>query len=564
MRLKWQLRLYDGALLVLLLGLVGAATFAVVRRDVQREQERRERETQRFAAGLLHERLAAVDSAVARAARDADLLHVARRDLAGSRDAVLPLWIPLAPQLARRYDLPLLEILDGEGRVLSSAHWPAAYGLADSRGLVLALEAGSGARLVRDRVAGGEILALESARWLPPPRRYAVVGGVPADSALAQALSERAGAQLRFELHAEPAGADSSFAPGWIALPASPSEAWGGARLEPAGGDLAALRGRLVQIFLVAATAGLVVAWLLGWWISSRVTRPLEELAAGVATLAAGATPGPIAVRGSPEVRDLVASFNRMAANLAESRERQRRAERIAAWREVARRVAHEIKNALAPIQLSVDSVARSVHTGRGDLAELVDESVATVRGEVDGLKRLVSAFDEMARLPDPELRPGRLHETWERAAAPFRAALELHADGLERLPELHYDEDQIRGMLHNLLRNAVEAGAASVRSHAAPRSGGFELVLRDDGAGIDAGDLQRIFEPYFSRKEGGTGLGLAIVYKVCTDHGWGITAASPAHSQAPPGRRGSAFTIAIPSDAAAAGRGAPGPEAAR
>jgi signal transduction histidine kinase len=557
MRLKWKLRLYYGALLVLLLAVVGAATVAVVRRDFRRERERREAEAQRFVTRLLQEQLAAVDSAVARAARDPDLLHVARLDLAGSRDAAVPLWIPLAPRLARRHDLPLLQILDGEGRVLSSAHWPASYGLADSRGLVLALEADRGARLVRERVASGELLAIEAPRWLPAPRRWVVIGGVPADSALALALSERAGTRLRFELREAAAPGDSIPGRGWVALPASPLEAAGGVQLALEDGELPALRARLVQIFLGAAVTGLLVAWLLGWWISSRVTRPLEELAAGVATLAGGTTPGPIAVRGSPEVRELVSGFNRMAASLAESRERLRRAERIAAWREVARRVAHEIKNALAPIQLSVDSVARSVHTGRGDLKGLVDESVATVRGEVDGLTRLVSAFDEMARLPDPEPRPARLHDTWERAAAPFRDTLAVHAAGLERLPVLMYDEDQVRGLLHNLLRNAAQAGAARVDLRAGEGADGFEIVLRDDGSGIDPEDLQRIFEPYFTRKPGGTGLGLAIAYKVCADHGWSIAAASPAAPQAPPGRRGTAFTLVIPRRAAAGGPGA-------
>lgn len=614
MRLKWKLRLYYGALLVVLLGVLASATTAFVLHQFQIERETREEAALRFARRLAEERLAAVDSAVARAARDPDLLLLARRDLAGSRDETLGEWVPLAGRLAQQHGLPLIKILDGEGRLLSSAHWPAAYNVTDSPGLVLGLEAGRGTRLVRERDAVGEFLALESPRWLSRSRRYLVIGGVRADSLFEADLSERAGLQLRLEWRESPAevgrasgdsaaadvtgrvatvadsaarssdsgSADSGVAtvssggpsddalgwlrggmlarlvgrPGgrdWVALPTSPVEAIGGIRLHLDRGVFVDLQRRLAQMFLAATLVGAVVAWTLGWWISSRVTRPLEQLAQGVSVLTEGGTPAPIRVQGSGEVRDLVASFNRMAESLAESRERLRRAERIAAWREVARRVAHEIKNSLAPIQISVETVARSMHTGRGDLKSLVDESASTVRGEVESLTRLVNAFNEMARLPEPEVQLHRLAETWDRAALPFRETLALESSGLETLPTLLYDEDQVRKALHNLLLNAQEAGATRVRVLAGATPRGWQLVVEDDGPGIDAKDLESVFEPYFTRKPEGTGLGLAIVYKICTDHGWTVTARSPAGTQAPEdsGRPGTAFVITIPSRAA-------------
>src|SRR5262245_45826133 len=138
MRLKWKLRLYYGALLLALLGALATATTWFVLRSFRQERERRETEAALFADRLLEERMAAVDSAVARVARDPDLLLLAQRDLAGAREELLYEWKPLAEELAQRHGLPLLEILDGEGIVLSSAHWPAAYNVADSRGLVLA------------------------------------------------------------------------------------------------------------------------------------------------------------------------------------------------------------------------------------------------------------------------------------------------------------------------------------------------------------------------------------------------------------------------------------------
>jgi two-component system nitrogen regulation sensor histidine kinase NtrY len=192
------------------------------------------------------------------------------------------------------------------------------------------------------------------------------------------------------------------------------------------------------------------------------------------------------------------------------------------------------------------------MHTGRGDLARLVDESAITARGEVEALTRLVNAFNEMARLPDPELAPHRLQDTWARAAAPFHDRLTLADEGLEALPVLLYDDAQMRRTLHNLLRNAAEAGAKHARLTAAPAARGFRLTLRDDGPGIAPDDLDHLFEPYFTRKEGGTGLGLAIVYKICADHGWTVTATSPVDPSAAEGSRGAAFTLGIPAQSIA------------
>jgi nitrogen fixation/metabolism regulation signal transduction histidine kinase len=321
------------------------------------------------------------------------------------------------------------------------------------------------------------------------------------------------------------------------------------------------LQRRLAQMFVAATALGAIVAWMLGWWISSRVTRPLEQLADNLEGVAEGGTPRPVYVQGSAEVRDLVSSFNRMNESLSESRERLRRAERISAWREVARRVAHEIKNSLAPIQISVDSVARSLHTGRGDLKVLVDESASTVRGEVEALTRLVNAFNEMARLPDPELAAAYLTETWDRASTPFRDRLAVDSTGLDGLPRILHDTDQVRRAFHNLLLNALEAGAQRVVLEAGPAPRGFQLILKDDGPGVAPADLENVFEPYFTRKPEGTGLGLAIVYKICTDHGWTVAVRSPAEpaagggaatsfasaEPAPEPRPGTAFVIGIP-----------------
>jgi signal transduction histidine kinase len=551
--------------------LLGGATASIVLRDFRLEVERRERDVNRIARRLVDERITAIDSAVARAALDPEFQQLVRLDLSTSRENTVPEWVPLASKLSIRYGLPLLKILDAEGFVLSSAHWTASYGLRDSPGLILSLESETGARLVRERDPRN-FLALMAARWVSQPRRYVLIGGVRADSLLEREFADRAGVPVRFELHAPLDDRVSTFAdttlvpsaaaggsastliradPAWVALPTSPFESQGGLRLSVDRSSINVLQRRLAEIFGLATLGGITVAWILGLWISSRVTRPLERLADGVAVLGTGGTPHRIDVRGSGEVGELVTRFNQMADSLADSRDRLRSAERIAAWRDVARRIAHEIKNALAPIQLSVESVARSVHTGRGDLEKLVEESVTMVRGEVEGLKRLVNSFNEFARLPEPDVHPHRMRETWDRAAVAFDGKLQIVSTGLDDIPVLSYDEDQIRRAMHNLVLNAQEAGAEHVSLEAGATDTGFELRLRDDGPGIAAQDLEHVFEPYFTRKSEGTGLGLAIVYKICADHGWSVSVQAPANPEAPPQRSGSVFTIRIPADAA-------------
>jgi signal transduction histidine kinase len=143
------------------------------------------------------------------------------------------------------------------------------------------------------------------------------------------------------------------------------------------------------------------------------------------------------------------------------------------------------------------------------------------------------------------------MRETWDRAAVAFDGKLQIVSTGLDDIPVLSYDEDQIRRAMHNLVLNAQEAGAEHVSLEAGATDTGFELRLRDDGPGIAAQDLEHVFEPYFTRKSEGTGLGLAIVYKICADHGWSVSVQAPANPEAPPQRSGSVFTIRIPADAA-------------
>ena len=200
--------------------------------------------------------------------------------------------------------------------------------------------------------------------------------------------------------------------------------------------------------------------------------------------------------------------------------------ERMAAWREVARRIAHEIKNPLTPIQLSVERLRRRYLTVINDDGTF-DEATKIVLTEVNALKSLVNEFSAYARLPEIKPEPEDLGKVVLEAVNLFRAAHETITFELnieESLPKMTVDRDQLKRVLINLFDNAVDAmngkGRIQVSALRDPASGVVQLVVSDEGYGIDEAVYSQLFEPYFSTKENGTGLGLAIVHRIISDHG--------------------------------------------
>jgi two-component system, NtrC family, nitrogen regulation sensor histidine kinase NtrY len=206
--------------------------------------------------------------------------------------------------------------------------------------------------------------------------------------------------------------------------------------------------------------------------------------------------------------------------------------ERMEAWREVARRIAHEIKNPLTPIQLSAERLRRQL-TGRpGIEATLLEECTRTIIGEVGDLKRLVNEFSSFARMPHLNPVPGDLNALALEAVNNFRAAhpnVEFPLTLDPTLPLIAIDREAMKRALVNLLDNAVAATTAinhngdkpriEIRTTLRPDHSIITLEVADNGPGIDPRLRTRIFEPYFSNKKGGTGLGLAIVSAIVTDH---------------------------------------------
>jgi two-component system nitrogen regulation sensor histidine kinase NtrY len=203
------------------------------------------------------------------------------------------------------------------------------------------------------------------------------------------------------------------------------------------------------------------------------------------------------------------------------------KAQRLAAWREVAQRIAHEIKNPLTPIQLSAQRLQRRLARLPGQDQQLVTECTETIIQEVDGLKRLVDEFSRFARMPSLAPRPTDVRSVIDSVAGLYRESyprLRLTTHYPESLPLLEVDPDHLKRAVSNLVDNAVEAvggtGNVDVEVITVGDAGGIRLIVSDDGPGISAEDKEKLFLPYFSTKTNGMGLGLPIVHEIVAEHG--------------------------------------------
>jgi two-component system nitrogen regulation sensor histidine kinase NtrY len=285
-----------------------------------------------------------------------------------------------------------------------------------------------------------------------------------------------------------------------------------------------------IRILALMVGGGVILlGMVLGWWISARVTRPIEELAAGARDVAAGHWKAHVEVHSRDEVGQLANAFNEMTRQLTEQREQLVQTERVAAWRELARRLAHELKNPLFPLQLTVENLQRAREQTSEQFDEVFFESTATLRAELESLKTIVSRFSDFAKMPTPEFEPVDLNELVRSAIKLFEPQLapvgrppitpELYLD--EKLPRPQADPILLRRALENLILNSLDAmpagGTLTVRT--AHRPGAVRLEVTDTGEGLSPEECSRLFTPYYTTKRHGTGLGLAIVQSVVSDH---------------------------------------------
>jgi signal transduction histidine kinase len=276
------------------------------------------------------------------------------------------------------------------------------------------------------------------------------------------------------------------------------------------------------------ASAGILLAIAFSLWIAARVSRPIEELAHAAESVADGNWDARVPVRGHDEVSVLAQSFNHMTDRLAAQREQLVQSERVAAWRELARRLAHELKNPLFPLQLTVENLVRARALPPAEFDEVFRESTSTLSAEIANLKTIIARFSDFSKLPRPELEHidardivERLRALYQTAAKMSDASIKFEIDLANAPMPLMVDPELLHRALSNLVLNAMDAmpsgGTLTVSAH--PRGDNIELRVADTGEGLTPEECERLFTPYYTTKQHGTGLGLAIVQSVVADH---------------------------------------------
>ena len=314
--------------------------------------------------------------------------------------------------------------------------------------------------------------------------------------------------------------------------------------------ELVLLTRRILEMAAAVGAAALLIGLFISWWISARITRPVRELARGAREVAGGRWDTRIEVRGPDEVGQLAIAFNDMTRTLASQRERLVQAERVAAWRELARRLAHELRNPLFPLQITLENLQRAKSLSKEQFNEIFHESTATLKTELANLNTIVGRFSDFSKMPEPQLQRVNVNEVIRGAVRLFepqfhpvgKPAISAELYLLESLPEIEADPDLLHRALQNLILNALDAmpagGTLTLRTSA--RDAGVRLEIADTGQGLAPEECSRLFTPYYTSKHHGTGLGLAIVQSVVSDHGGTISVSSDAG-------RGTTFRIDLP-----------------
>ncbi|MGA3292958.1 MAG: ATP-binding protein [Candidatus Acidiferrales bacterium] len=311
------------------------------------------------------------------------------------------------------------------------------------------------------------------------------------------------------------------------------------------------LERRIAVLALGVVAMGLLFGLLLSWWGAARVTRPVRRLSEGAREVTEGNWNARVEVRGVDEISRLSSAFNQMIEQLSEQRERLVQAERVAAWRELARRLAHELKNPLFPLQTTVENLRRAKEGSQEQFEEVFQESTGILLSEIENLKQIVGRFSDFARMPQPEFAPVNLNELVREIARLFEGQFsavgrppitpELHLE--QDLPLVQADATLLRRAIENLVLNAMDAmpGGGVLMLRTTHRDGDVSLEVSDTGTGLTPEECERLFTPYYTTKQHGTGLGLAIVQSIVSDHGGRISVESEAGV-------GTSFHIHLPS----------------
>jgi two-component system, NtrC family, nitrogen regulation sensor histidine kinase NtrY len=313
------------------------------------------------------------------------------------------------------------------------------------------------------------------------------------------------------------------------------------------------LQKQIISTAMLVGGIGVLVAVLASLWFGARVTRPVVSLAGAARRVAAGDLGAKVEVESSDELGELARSFNRMTEDLVQQKDRTVQAERVAAWRELARRLAHELKNPLFPLQVTVENLVRAKQKSPEMFEEVFQEGTATLLAEINNLKTIIGHFSEFSKMPQPQPQPTQVNDVVRSVLSVFHAQLQqaqlreknriaVHTALAEPLPEISVDPDLLHRALQNLVLNAIDAmpegGELTLRT--ASLGDRIEVSISDTGSGLTSEECGRLFTPYYTTKQHGTGLGLAIVQSVVSDHGGKISVESAKE-------KGTTFRIELP-----------------
>jgi two-component system nitrogen regulation sensor histidine kinase NtrY len=298
---------------------------------------------------------------------------------------------------------------------------------------------------------------------------------------------------------------------------------------------------------LFAAVLFVLLGAGVGYWMAERIADPVNRLTRATRRIARGDLDARIAATSSDELRRLVEDFNKMAADLQRQRSELERTQRLEAWADMARQVAHDIKNPLTPIQLSAEH-ARRVNLDRGaPLSPVLDDCVNAILAQVKLLRQIAAEFSSFASSPTPRPEVTSLPALIEEVVEPYRVGLSgrvaIDVGAAPDVPLISVDRTLLARALTNVIENALYAmpsgGRMSIdcRPSTADHQQTVIVTVADTGVGMDQEALAKIFEPYFSTKATGTGLGLTIAKRNVTLNGGTISVES---------RRGEGTTVTI------------------
>lgn len=463
-----------------------------------------------------------------------DKAHLALERAKGDMKALDPeFWINLrynVPEQAKADQLDDLAIVAGDGTVLGSTD-VARIGGRDPR-LAALIKEPVGRPSVRPRSAGGELsMEVHCGR-----SSSGVTVGIVAARRIRASL-DRIASAYRLALDVIEPGALVPPSTNDVEVKAVDFSEVTGLKVVASvrRDELKDALAELDRSIVTAGSVAIALALVTAWFLARSLSQPIVALAHETREVLVG-EPKHVRARGGREIAELASAFNKTVDELSAMRKRLAATERIAARREVARQIAHEIKNPLAPIRAAVETLRRLRARDDPAFDEYFEEATTTVLGEVHRIANIVTEFTRFNRMPPPNptaidlVQVARgvvtLHAAPD-AAGVAAAKVELVS---ESIPDVSADRDQMIQVLTNLVQNGIDAATAvrpdpRVTVTIGPASDArVRVVVRDNGPGIPEDFLPRLFEPYATTKAKGTGLGLAIVQRIVFEHGGEIS----------------------------------------